>query len=125
MADDLIATLRAAHSYGEGDIFIEAADALEAKDKRIASLHNDMKFLDGKNDDLRALLEADRYTIDKLRARIAELTAALTQCADDLEAEIDGRYRILPGGTIHAATLADYDRDMATVREARWVLGGK
>jgi hypothetical protein len=60
----------------------KSADALEAQARRIEHLHNDMKFMDGKNDELRALLENDRYTIDELRARIAELEAALRPFAD-------------------------------------------
>ena len=96
----------------------EAADALEEKDKLIAKLEANAIFW--QKDALHTLQIKNEGD-----ARIAALEAALKNCADDLEAEIDARYRILPGGTIHAATLADYDRDMATVREARWVLEGK
>jgi hypothetical protein len=60
----------------------DAANALEAQARQIEHLHNDMKFMDGKNDELRALLETDRDTIDELRARIAELEAALRPFTD-------------------------------------------
>ena len=64
----------------------DAADALEAQARRLEHLHNDMKFMDGKNDELRALLESDRYTIDELRARLAELEAQVLAGNDWLNA---------------------------------------
>jgi len=77
---DLIARLRGYAACMDIDAYAscdEAADALEKQTKIIESLHKDLKFMDGKNDDLRALLENDRDTIDELRARIAELEARL------------------------------------------------
>lgn len=55
------------------------------------------------------------------RQRIAELEGALAACADDLEAEIKGRYGD-PPPTAHRDTVRRYDRDMATVRDARAAL---
>ena len=49
----------------------------------------------------------------RLRAENEKLRAALKDCADDLEAEINTRY-----GNVHPALQRRYDRDMASVRAA-------
>jgi len=62
---------------------------------------------------------------ETLRARIAELEVLLKECADDLAAELDARYRILPDDKVHPAMQHRYDRDMAPVRAARAALEKK
>lgn len=50
---------------------------------------------------------------------IERLRVALRECADDLEAEINGRYR---WPDVHPAQQPQYERDMVTVRQAREAL---
>ena len=50
---------------------------------------------------------------------ISELAAALAELADDLEAEINGRYL---DSNVHPALARRYDRDMQPVRNARALL---
>ena len=68
------------------------------------------------------------YELEQLRARVVELEATLaafvevtTDLADDLEAEVNGRY-IPPGGELHSALKVKYERDMRPVHEARSLL---
>ena len=56
----------------------------------------------------------------KLQAEIERLRAALKECADDLEAELNGRY----ANTLdYPSQRIKYDRDMTSVRAARTLLG--
>ena len=57
-----------------------------------------------------------------LCAENARLRESLEECADDLEAELDKKYKY-PSGSVHPASQRHYDRDMVTVRKARAVLG--
>lgn len=50
---------------------------------------------------------------------IERLRAALRECVDDLEAEINARYR---WPDVHPALRRQYERDMVTVRQAREAL---
>ena len=68
------------------------------------------------------------YELEQLRARVIELEATLaafvevaTDLADDLEAEVNGRY-IPPGGELHTALKVKYERDMRPVQAARSLL---
>jgi hypothetical protein len=58
----------------------------------------------------------------KLRVRIAELEAALTDCADALEAWVDDIYA---KGSVPAGYGAKYERDVAVVNAARAALKGE
>jgi hypothetical protein len=55
-------------------------------------------------------------------ARIAELEAALTDCADALETWVDDIYA---RGSVPAGYGAKYERDLALVNAARAVLKGE
>jgi hypothetical protein len=52
-------------------------------------------------------------------ALIKEAVEALTECADDLEAELKERWCTKPEGTCHPALQSKFDRDMVTVVKAR------
>jgi hypothetical protein len=71
------------------------------------------------------LLAADRAENDRLRAENVELREALTECADDLQTELEYRYGYpLKNGelNIHPAVQRKFDRDMAPVERARAIL---
>lgn len=55
-----------------------------------------------------------------MHAEIANLRAALKECADDLEAEVEARYS--HGVKEHPAMTPKYNRDMAPVYTARDLL---
>jgi len=55
-------------------------------------------------------------------AAVGRLRELVKNLADDLEAELNGRYRI--GGEIHPAEERRYQRDMSIVYEARRFLAG-
>jgi len=57
----------------------------------------------------------------RLIAAAPELLEALEDCAEDLAAEVEARYRI-DAGTIHPAMHTKYDRDMEPVRNARAII---
>ena len=63
----------------------------------------------------------ERDEIEQLRTENAALRECLRECADDLEAELDARYR--PHDNIHPAMERRYDRDMEPVLRARALLG--
>lgn len=71
------------------------------------------------------LAELDRDAARKnaeiaaLRARVARLEGALRFCADDLEAEVEDRYR---GTKDHPAMTHKYERDLEPVTVARALL---
>ncbi len=54
--------------------------------------------------------------IERLRARVAELVAALQECADDLEQELEHHYA---GTKDYPSERRRYERDTAPVRKAR------
>jgi regulator of replication initiation timing len=62
--------------------------------------------------------------INALKAENERLREALTECADELETEIDARFKD-SSGHVHGAMQGRYKRDMATVKRARAALGGK
>jgi hypothetical protein len=62
--------------------------------------------------------------IRKQEKRIAELKAALKDCADELEAWIDETYKS-SDGSVFSQCKFQYDRDIVTVRAARAALGEK
>jgi predicted RNase H-like nuclease (RuvC/YqgF family) len=101
----------------EGNGYIRGVEAkLEAQARRIEHLHNDMKFMDGKNDELRALLESDRDTIDELRARIAELER---QLASSIVSGNDAREQCLEhvyALSAAALRIAELEGDLARER---------
>jgi hypothetical protein len=78
------------------------ADALEAQAQEISQYKVDVN---------EALLDCKR-----LHARIAELEAALTDCADALEEWVDD---------LHARGSVPYERDLAAVDAARAALKGE
>lgn len=82
MTEDLIAHLKETAGYNYGLYQKKCADALEAKDRRIAELEHQVKDyhgqLIGSNSDMAALVEIRKRDAD----RIAELTAALKPFAD-------------------------------------------
>ena len=51
---------------------------------------------------------------------IERLRTVLKECADDLEAEVEGHYQHVKD---HPAMAPKYERDMASVRKAREILG--
>lgn len=57
--------------------------------------------------------------IGRLRAENESLRTMLRECADDLEAEVEGHYSGLKD---HPAMKPKYDRDMDSVRRARTLL---
>jgi hypothetical protein len=70
-----------------------------------------------------AMLRALGTERDALRAEIKKLRAALNECADDLEEEINGKYRGSQNIYIHE--MHRFDRDMAPVTNARKLLQGE
>jgi hypothetical protein len=58
--------------------------------------------------------------LDAERAKVAKLREALTNCADDLEAQVNAQWRM--NGTIHPANLRRYNRDMGPIIAARSAL---
>lgn len=58
---------------------------------------------------------------DETCAECRALEAALRECADDLEAELNARH-FMPNGKPHPALQHDYDNDIATVLQARALL---
>jgi uncharacterized membrane protein YccC len=106
----LIARVRSPFALTERDAQ-EIADALEAQARRIAGYQKDA-------DDY--LIRLDE--LNALRARIAELEAALTDCADALEAWVDDLYA---RGSVSAGYGEKYEIDVAVVNAARAALSGE
>ena len=78
--------------------------------------------LDDRIVELEALQEANDKVVLGYCSRITKLEAALKECADDLEEEIDARY----DGTRHLTSQQrKWERDMETVNAARAALEGK
>jgi hypothetical protein len=100
MTDDLVARVRSPFALTERDAQ-EIADALESRGKRIDELES-------------RLVDKD--------ARIAELEAVLTDCADALESWVDDLYA---RGSVPAGYGAKYERDVAVVNAARAALKGE
>jgi len=61
--------------------------------------------------------------IVRLEAEVEQLRALIKDLADDLEAELRGRYEIQ--GEIHPAMVRRFERDMTNVYEARRALEEK
>jgi hypothetical protein len=70
----------------------------------------------------RALIMSLSATIAEKDKRIEALEGALRECADDLEAELRGRWCIVQGNP-HPAMKPKFDRDMQPVYRARTTLG--
>ncbi len=96
---------------GEAGACHRAMSLIRSQEKRIAELRKEAD-----------MMHSEYKTAT---ARIAELKAALKPCADELEAELNNRYRIEPDGSVHPAMQDDYELEMATVRAARAALGEK
>lgn len=92
---------------------------------RIAELEDKLKDEEYVSKDTNEMFHEVRDENIELRARIAELEAALKDCADDLEAEVDARYRICPDNTVHPAMQRKYEMDLLSVRAARAALENK
>src|SRR5690606_14684188 len=70
------------------------------------------------NADFIALAPSMARIIRGQQAQIEMLKRALVDCADELEAEISGRY----GSSVHPAMALRYKRDMQFVEEARQLI---
>lgn len=114
---DLIARLRDAEYYGY-EVCKEAADALEAQARRIAELEEQLKDERYVSADTEEFAQNEKAENVLLCARIAELKAALKDCADELEAWIDETYKS-SDGSVFSQCKFQYDRDIVTVRAAR------
>jgi hypothetical protein len=61
--------------------------------------------------------------VEKLEQDYGILKRMATELADELEQEIKDRYEDM-SAHIHPALMAKFNRDMATVHEARELIGG-
>lgn len=90
------------------DFLNEAADALEAQAKEIERLEEVNVFC--------------RSAFSSSQERIAELEAALKNCADELEVWIDELYSV---GSVLPEHKLRYKRNIESVRTARAALNGE
>ncbi len=119
LADAVFADI--AHGDDEHRAWLK--DALRQSVRRVIAT-----ALEARGAQLKTVLDREADTIrrydaklDERDARIAELEGALRECANDLEVEINGRYRD-SAGMIHPALLRRYERDITPVLTARAIL---
>lgn len=98
---------QAINDLAQPDVLRIEIDRLRAENGRLSM----------ENDSLRAI--KGRGEIDRLRTENAELREVLTECADDLQTELQYRYGY---PSIHPAMQRKFDRDMAPVERARALL---